>query len=133
MSDPRAPVTVSAVGEVRGIVPILGELTMKVRVDGRGEDASSLIGAGIEEAFARGEFVERSELRFVSGSTDGATFTLHGTVSDSDAKGLIDTPVALVADSMGSLALTFGPIIGGPFAGQTHTFVGTGSVAIATA
>lgn len=125
-----APVTAIITGKVGGVVPILGNLEMNVQVHALGSSSSSLEGKGVEEAFAFGVFIERSELEFDSGSTDGTTVSLSGHVANSLAPGLIGSPVSLAATAPGAISITFGPIVGGPFAGQTHTFVGSGNVVI---
>jgi hypothetical protein len=68
-----------------------------------------------------------------TGSIAGSLVTLGGVVADSNAPLLIGSPVKLEADSStGAMTLTFGPLAGGPFAGQTIVADGFGSVKVKT-
>jgi hypothetical protein len=67
----------------------------------------------------------------LEGSLSGNVATLSGTVTHAAVKFLIGTPVTLVADAAtGEIDLALGPLGSGPFAGQTLTFSGTGSIQI---
>jgi hypothetical protein len=68
-----------------------------------------------------------------TGSVDGNIIALAGVVAGSNASFLVGSPMELEADSStGAMTLTFGPLAGGPFAGQTIVAQGVGSVSIRT-
>lgn len=67
----------------------------------------------------------------VTGTTDGSLVVLSGTIFQSTFPPLVGSPVEIEADAAtGELTFTLGPIAGGPFAGQTLVFVGSGHVVI---
>ena len=91
-----------------------------------GADASSLRGA--VQQFGSGG---ANSFWSATGSVDGSIVTLAGVVAGSNATFLIGSPVQLEADSSsGAMTLTFGPLAGGPFVGQTIVAQGVGTVQI---
>jgi hypothetical protein len=103
-------------------------LIFQVKVVAQGDDASSLAGEG--RLFGSGG---AHNYWPAVGSIDGDVVTLGGVVEDSNAADLIGSPVEIEANSStGAMTLTFGPLAGGPFAGQTIVADGVGTVKIKT-
>jgi hypothetical protein len=66
------------------------------------------------------------------GAMDGAVVRLNGHIVHAGFEFLVGTPVTLTADTAtGRIELSFGPIRGGPQAGETLSFTGTGRVSVA--
>ena len=110
-----------------GLLPIGLLVDVNVNVDAEG-DPSSLAGAGRH-------FASTGAHNYwpASGSISGNIVTLSGVVDDSNAPYLIGSPVQVVGDaSTDAITLTFGPLAGGPFRGQTLTFTGSGKVTVRT-
>ena len=121
IAEAPPPTTIGISGKVSGSS---GTVALEATAKGT---TSSLVGrgAGVHINFA-------SEARFtLTGSISGSVVTLTGAVTQSGFAALIGTPVSIVADaSTGTITHIFGPIAGGPLAGVTLTFTGTGTVVI---
>jgi hypothetical protein len=114
--------------DLSGLRPNGTTVVFRVKVAAQGADASSLVGEGRHYGSNQAHNYWPAK-----GSIDGNVVTLAGVVSDGNTAFLIGSPVEVVADaSTGSMTLTFGPLAGGPFAGQTIVATGTGRVKITT-
>jgi hypothetical protein len=119
---PTVYATGSTTVTISGQVSI-GTLTVTVRAHASGT-ASSLSGGGTDSpppaAVPPGN---PGVCQFpLSGSTDGTTVTLSGTVTQSSVHSLIGTPVSITADTSGSITFVFDGL----------TLTGTGTVVIST-
>jgi len=111
-----------------GLRPDGSTVEFMVKVVAEGADASSLVGEGRH-------FGSGGALNYwpATGSIDGSVVTLGGVVTDSNTPFLIGSPVDVEADSStGATTLTFGPLAGGRFAGETIVADGVGMVSIKT-
>jgi hypothetical protein len=122
-----APTNVAIQGNLTGALPAPCNCPVTVYV--------SVVASGVPTALSGSGVVHASTgatNRFdVTGSIQGVTATLAGTISSSTAWYLVGTPVTVVADaSNGSISYTMGPITAGPFRGKTFTFAGEGTVLI---
>ena len=109
-----------------GVLPNGLAVDINLKADAEGTDPSSLTGNGRH-------FASTGAHNYwpATGSMDGTTVTLAGTVTESNVPFLIGSPVVVVADaSTEAITLSFGPLAGGPFAGQTLLFTGVGKVII---
>lgn len=67
----------------------------------------------------------------LSGSTTDSLVSLSGTIVKSTFPPMVGSPVTITTNvETGDLEFTLGPIAGGPFAGQTVHFVGSGTVVV---
>jgi hypothetical protein len=125
------PFVVAFAGAVAGDVgPPLGSLELTIRAQATGPNGS-LAGSGGHEAFFGLTLIERSQWTLTSGFIDDAgSAMLQGAVSRSTAPGLVNAPLSIHAEPNGAISVTFGPIPGGPFAGNIQTFTGSGVVTI---
>jgi hypothetical protein len=111
-----------------GLRPDGTTVEFRIKVEAEGADASSLVGEGRHFGSAGAHNYWPA-----TGSIDGTVITLGGVVMDSNNPALIGSPVEVEADSStGTTTLTFGPLAGGPFAGQTIVAEGAGRVSIKT-
>lgn len=102
-----------------------GEVRLGVHARGTPEELSGTGGS------AHATFASPATFTF-DGALDDAVVTLTGTVAHAAFEFLVGTPVTLTANaSTGTIHLVFGPIPGGPVAGETLTFTGTGVVNVA--
>lgn len=109
-----------------GTLPIGLVVDVNLKVDAEGETPGSLSGPGRHFASTGAH-----NYWTASGSTDGTTITLGGSVNESNTAFLIGSPVSVTADVVTqAITLTFGPLAGGPFAGQILVFTGSGNVSI---
>lgn len=109
-----------------GTLPNGVAVDVNVNAQAQGADPSALIGDGRHFASTGAHSYWPA-----SGSTDGTRVTLSGAVADSNTPFLIGSPVVVEADaSTDAITLRFGPLAGGPFAGQTLIFSGTGKATI---
>lgn len=131
-AEPRTTVAVS--GQVSATILFPGgplPIVLVLRAEAQGADSTELSGAGGHVALARGRFFLESSLYDLDlGFVDGNVVTLSGIIRDSMAPGLIGSPVVITGNTWGDITVTNGPIPGGPFAGQTHVFIGSGTVII---
>jgi hypothetical protein len=103
-------------------------LTVEVRLNASlsGDDQSSLAGEGRHFSSTGAHSYWPA-----TGAISGTSVTIHGTVTESNLPVLINSPVEIAADSAtDQITMYFGPIAGGPFAGQTLVLTGTGRVTI---
>ena len=133
-SATAGPPATSAVGveiqaqDLTGVLPNGVVATVRVKAAAQGDAPSSLVGEGRH-------FASTGAHNYwpATGSIAGDVVTLGGDVSDSDVPNLIGSPVEVEAHSTtGATTLTFGPLEGGPFVGQTIVFTGVGTVKIRT-
>lgn len=104
---------------------VVRTLVLKAQV--QGTDPSSLAGEGRHFAITGAHHYWNA-----AGATDGTSATLTGIVTESTGP-FLGSPVQVVGNaSTGAVSLTFGPLVGGPFAGQTLFFTGTGRVTVGT-
>ena len=109
-----------------GLRPDGSTVQIQLRAIVEGAGASSLQGEG--KHFGSGG--AHSEWAW-SGSVDGDRVTLTGLITDSNAPFLVGVPGELVADAAtGQVTLTFGPLAGGPFEGESITVDGPGRVIV---
>ena len=114
--------------DLAGFRPNGTAVTFQVKVVAAGDDASSLDGNG--RHFGSGG---AHSYWPAAGSIDGNVVTIGGVVAESNSAFLIGSPVEIQADSStGAMTLTFGPLAGGPFVGQTIVANGAGTVKIRT-
>ena len=122
-----ASTTVIIAGQATGFLPAPCNCLVTVYLAAQASgSATSLEGAGTNHATTgvTNHFT-------LSGATAGSTVTLSGSIDRSTAAYLIGSRVTINADSTtGAFTFTLGPITGGPFAGQTFVFVGSGTVLI---
>ena len=129
LDSPDLPVTTVDIKSehLTGILPNGVPVVIRLKAEAQGTDAASLTGSGRH-------FASTGAHNYwpATGSTDGTTATLSGTVTESNVPFLIGSPVEVVGNaSTDAITLNFGPLAGGPFAGQTVVFTGTGKVSIA--
>jgi hypothetical protein len=119
-------VAVSVASEhLTGILPNGESVEVRLKAELEG-DPSFLIGQGRHFASSGAHNYWPA-----TGSMTGTVVTLSGTVTGSNVAFLIGSPVEVEADSAtGQIALNFGPLAGGPFAGRILGFTGTGRVEI---
>lgn len=129
LAAPQATTSVEIKSEhLTGILPNGVAVEVRVKATAQGTDPSSLTGEGRH-------FASTGAHNYwpATGSTDGTTATLSGAVTESNVAFLIGSPVEVVANATTEvITLTFGPLTGGPFAGRTLLFTGSGQVSIAT-
>ena len=109
-----------------GVLPNGVAVDVNLKAAAQGTHASSLTGDGRH-------FASTGAHNYwpATGSTDGNMATLSGAVAESNVPFLIGSPVLVVANaSTQAITLFFGPLAGGPFAGQTLVFAGAGKVTI---
>jgi hypothetical protein len=109
-----------------GTLPNGVEAEVRLKAELQGEDPASLTGEGRH-------FASTGAHNYwpATGSLSGATVTMSGTVTESNVAYLIGSPLQVTANvETQQITLNFGPLVGGPFAGQTLTFSGTGRLAI---
>jgi hypothetical protein len=132
LSDAAHEETVTTVDikseHLSGILPNGVPVDVNVKVTAQGADASTLTGEGRHFASTGAHSYWPA-----AGSTDGVTATLTGNVTESNVAFLLGSPVTVVGNaSSGAITMNFGPLTGGPFAGQTLVFTGSGTVNIET-
>ena len=114
--------------DLTGIRPDGSTVVFKIKVVAQGDESSSLVGEG--RHFGSGG---AHNYWPAAGSIDGNVVTLGGVVTDSNNPALIGSPVEVDADSStGAITLTFGPLAGRRFAGETIKAEGDGRVKIRT-
>lgn len=111
-----------------GTLPNGVAVDVNLKAVAQGNDPSSLTGDGRHFASTGAHSYWPA-----MGFTDGTNVTLSGTVTESNVSFLIGSPVVVAADaSTQAITLSFGPLAGGPFAGQVLVFTGAGKVTITT-
>lgn len=109
-----------------GTLPNGVAVVLRLKVEAQGSDPSALIGDGRH-------FASTGAHNYwpATGFTDGTSVTLSGAVTDSNVPFLLGSPVEVTADaSTDAVTLSFGPLTGGPFAGQVLVFSGSGRITI---
>jgi hypothetical protein len=120
-------VAVKSEWTVVGLRPDGTTVTFLLKAIGEGSDPSSLAAGGRIEG-SNGAISEWSGTCTVSGDV----VTLIGSITDSNNALLVGSAIELIGDaSTNDVTFVFGPLAGGPFAGQTIDAAGPGKVAIA--
>ncbi len=126
LAQPADAVHVAIAGQATGFLPapFNGMVGVTVAAHARGS-STSLEGSGTNHA-TTGSTNQFS----LSGSTTGDVVLLSGTVTRSTAAYLNGSSVQIEANAQtGALTFTLVPL-GGPFAGQTLVFTGSGTVVV---